>query len=380
MAAYTRTYGVEIEAVLPRGLSPERLCQAIIDAGLPCYVEPRLTHGIPGKWKITTDSSTGSYGREIVSPILSGDAGLREIDTVCRIAKERGLKITPQCGLHVHVDAKRPVTLDLAALKRATMLYAENELFLDMTQPPSRRGNAPTFCQPLANVNARLVEQSRDLNDLMTVIRYNRMPHPHERFQHYGIEHNDHRRYVKLNLCSFAYRGTIEFRHMAGSIESEKIRAWIDMCQWFVERALNPGSTSAAQVEQTQVLTRAAREGTINQAIYNLLIGPGATMREALDVTERFGTRWKAINMPRAGKNYGLVMTASVAYENGRKVKRYHGRLPTGTVAVVTNSPKPTNIREFCEYLGMAPEHTEYLVKRDAMFRHGRVPGTTREE
>ena len=53
-----------------------------------------------------TDSSlNGNDTFELVSPILVGEAGLRELEKVCWVLDLCDVKVNESCGLHVHIDA-----------------------------------------------------------------------------------------------------------------------------------------------------------------------------------------------------------------------------------------------------------------------------------
>lgn len=50
----------------------------------------------------TVDGSTD--GKEFVSPVLYGDGGLDELNTVTRFARENNWEVNSACGLHLHCD------------------------------------------------------------------------------------------------------------------------------------------------------------------------------------------------------------------------------------------------------------------------------------
>lgn len=376
-----RTFGVEIECILRPGMTRSQLAAHISAAGIQCR-EESLNHRVPTMWKTTTDGSIGYENTEVVSPPLSGEAGLREIDTVCTVLAQHGCSINRNCGLHVHVDARRPQPLDIAALKRLALLYIHNEPFIDTVQPPSRRGLHPQYCQGVANVNPELVMRCTDANELATVLKFNRMPRAREVF---GYGHSDPRRYVKFNVTATWMHGTVEFRAFAGTTEAKKIRVWVNLCQAMVEDAFTDTDTPtlATVTRQQAIMGRAARSGTRNELICNMLLRPnqGATMQELLAATATMGTRWKAINIPRVATQYGLGLTTGRVRDpiTNRRVTRYFGaRLPVVTIdANATDAPastpapariKPSNIVEFIERLGLSPADRDFLLERQAMF------------
>jgi len=373
---FNRTYGVEIECILPSNVTRATLARDITAAGIPCR-EEALNHSVPSMWKTTTDGSIGYGNAEIVSPPLLGDAGFREIDVLCGVLAQRNVRINTSCGLHVHIGAQRPRPLDLAALKRLALLYVENESYLDAVQPPSRRGNSSTYCQGVATVNPDMIARCTDLNQLLTVLYYKRMPHRTERF---GSGHGDARRYTKINMVPFLPKGTIEFRQHAGTVSAEKIRNWVLLCQAMIETALTEGSITAQTVATIQAISRRVRAGTKNERLYNTLLRDGgATLAELLDATrdESNPEGWKALNVPRVAAQYGLTLTLGRGRDphTGRRVTRYFGAVAPAPVAAVTTDAapiapraKPTNIGEFIEYIGLTEVERAYYVGRSLMF------------
>ena len=78
--AFNRRFGVEIEAY---NCTRERLARELREAGISVAVEG-YNHDTRNHWKLVTDGSlSGSNTFELVSPILEGEAGLRELQKVC---------------------------------------------------------------------------------------------------------------------------------------------------------------------------------------------------------------------------------------------------------------------------------------------------------
>ena len=77
---FNRKFGIEIEAY---NCSRERLARELREAGIEVMVEG-YNHSTCPYWKLVTDSSiSGNDTFELVSPILVGEAGLRELEKVC---------------------------------------------------------------------------------------------------------------------------------------------------------------------------------------------------------------------------------------------------------------------------------------------------------
>lgn len=97
MFSQERTFGIEIEFVCKR-----------IDA-VQRHLDRR---GLTG-WHLKTDSTVkpnaqqqsqnfGNTGRELVSPILKGNDGLRQLKLACEALEAAGARVNKSCGLHVH--------------------------------------------------------------------------------------------------------------------------------------------------------------------------------------------------------------------------------------------------------------------------------------
>lgn len=99
---FNRRFGVEVEAY---NCTRERLARELADAGIEVAVEG-YNHTTRSHWKLVTDGSLeGNNTFELVSPILVGEAGLKELEKVCWVLELCDVKVNESCGLHVHIDA-----------------------------------------------------------------------------------------------------------------------------------------------------------------------------------------------------------------------------------------------------------------------------------
>lgn len=208
-------FGVEIEFF---GVNYNDAITALVDAGIKMESFHGYTHDdSKDTWKITTDSSVTSsgtgvaYGLELVSPILKGDAGLDElriaVDTLSRI----GAKIDKTCGLHVHHNA---ADLPMTALAKVVLMYYKYQKAFNSILPMSRRtAKRNWYCRPIPSVEvANLIEKQTNEN----IVK------PGEMFR---IMHLN--RYTVVNVKAYYRHKTIEFRQHNGSLNSDKIEAWV---------------------------------------------------------------------------------------------------------------------------------------------------------
>ena len=214
----TRTFGIEIEAF---NCAMGTVCDALNAAGIACVVEG-YNHTTRSHWKLVHDGSImGQQSFELVSPPLRGAAGLAQIKTVCDVLAALNVHVNKSCGLHVHHDAQ-DLTLD--AWKNLCKYYLKYEAALDSILPESRRGNNNTFCRSLLNYSTvaerfAQIDEARSLEGLARIVC--------------GDD-----RYYKLNMMAFWRHGTVEVRHHSGTIEYEKIAAWVSLTQGLVDKAL----------------------------------------------------------------------------------------------------------------------------------------------
>lgn len=232
-----RTFGIEIEAF---NCGAPRLAQAINDAGVDCLVEA-YNHDTREHWKIVSDASIrGAHPFELVSPPLKGEAGLREIQTVCGVLKQMGVQVNRSTGLHVHHDAS---DINLDHVKSVLTMWWKYEDVIQYFLPPSRRANL--FCQPAMPRNGEDGTRYHGYNwtpgndhvqgwkNALDGLRRLSDVGEGGRFQN--------GRYAPVNCHAISKHGTLEFRSHAGTTEFSKIHAWIVLTQWFVTRAKERG-------------------------------------------------------------------------------------------------------------------------------------------
>jgi hypothetical protein len=183
---------------------------------------------------VLDDSIKGAGGSELVSPILSGLKGLAQVYEVLLLLQEfPEILVNETCGFHVHhgVDPFKFGPRELRQLVQTVSMFEDHIYHL---LPLDRRG-AET-CRPL----------EVDLYEWFNPGE----PDPDEdrlRDLWYSPENRDdplkprHRRlhptrYHGLNLHSYWYRGTIEFRYFPSLLDQpEELMQWIIFTQFLVE-------------------------------------------------------------------------------------------------------------------------------------------------
>ena len=196
---FTHKFGVEIEAY---NCTRERLARELRDAGIRVAVE-NYNHDTRDHWKLVYDASlSGNDTFELVSPILVGEDGLRELETVCWVLDLCDVKINDSCGLHVHMDA---ANFNMDTWKNLALTYKRLESVIDSFMPRSRRDNQ--YCRSLNAISEVKIRSASTISELQRVF--------------------NNQRYYKLNLEAYSRHRTVEFRQHSGTTDFTKMEKWI---------------------------------------------------------------------------------------------------------------------------------------------------------
>jgi Putative amidoligase enzyme len=346
-------FGVEIECFLPGQSGFQRrvaegLARDITEAGVPMAFEG-YNHQQRGHWKIVTDASlsgpAGYLGLEFVSPPLN-DAGISQIDTVCRLLQANGARTNRSCGLHVHIGARH---LGLDTLKRLALLYIQNEDVIDSLMPPSRRRNAnERYCaSPKTTADLALIRRAHNVQEIAGGVRGGHYPN----------------RFTKINLTSFWKHGTVEFRQHSGTVDAEKIKRWVYFCQKLVDVASVEGPLPEPQtvtpgVSQTdQQLARRLAKIKVAAVIYGLACRPqGVTPTEAREALGWRNTPRPQIDLDRLGVAW---------YTEGRRNRQVVYKIRTEPGETVQQ--QAATLASLLEKLGMQDDHGEFWRNRAAL-------------
>ena len=192
---------------------------------------------------LINDISLPRRGFEINTAPANGDRFIRQIeemgevlhrfDASCTNTREPDKRVQP-CGLHVHVDARDFRYYDL---RRFLLFYEHVEPALFGMLPGYRRGSH--YAIACGRQYADMVRAGKPLKpkDREQFIKKNRVsPEKYhllrEVYHQMTPKRGDKRacpqeaRYRALNLHQWFYRGTMEFRHMYGTMNVEEIISW----------------------------------------------------------------------------------------------------------------------------------------------------------
>lgn len=231
------TFGVEIE--MADGLIPMSVIKRDM-LNISCVKDGSVTN-----------SKGEKYGPEIITGVLTGDAGFNQLRLVANQCSKRGC-LNNTTGLHVHCGGMSfSKAFVLAAYKLGYKL--QNEIF-DML-PKSRRGNPYCFMLNDLNVNFNNITNVEDFNfrvdnyyaTLFKILcsqnqdrKANKLTN-HPAGAKAGYNHSNIR-YAWLNFlpAMFNTKGdkmnpvyTLEFRNHSSTTNYTKIKNWVLICMAF---------------------------------------------------------------------------------------------------------------------------------------------------
>jgi hypothetical protein len=250
-AIATRTYGIEIECI---GLSPQQAAAVVTRAGIRCNSES-YNHNTRPQWKVVTDGSlSGGYNGacEVVSPILHGEDGLRQIQVVMDALSAAGATVDRSCGMHVHVGASDVQGRELANI---LAFYAKFESGIDLLVAPSRRANNADYAGSLVD--------GVDVNKAIRSFKG-------AKSSRQSILYAHSERGSKVNVNSLFRHGTVEFRQHQGTLNPQKAAIWIQLVLAIVEHSVRrTGSPPVVKVERTPEQTLSKALGYLRYLIGN---------------------------------------------------------------------------------------------------------------
>ncbi|MDE2425661.1 MAG: amidoligase family protein [Elusimicrobia bacterium] len=204
------------------------------------------------KWKaaVVKDGSLPDTGYEINTAPAQGSQFVKQITEICEALEFAGAYTTHKCGLHIHIDCRDLKVFDLRKVLYA-YLKVEDNLFEMIA--PSRQNNL--YCKrlhetslaelPINKMDAKKwrksflesmyieEENGRKINNL-TKGKFRRDKY--------------HNHYYAMNLHSFFFRQTIEFRHHHGTINAREIINWANICQEIINFAVKNSEKEIKQL------------------------------------------------------------------------------------------------------------------------------------
>jgi hypothetical protein len=171
-----------------------------------------------GKWTAVEDGSVPD-GIEYNSPILHESNYEAELTQFCRQRLDHA-DVDKHCGLHIHLDCADLSWWELANVFRYCRRY--QDYFFSLV-PASRRHNGYCLRLPAMAAPKRKAELVEFLygTPKQRDIKANKYPHP--------VDKGCVQRYFWVNIHSYFYRRTLEFRLHSGTRSAEKIINWVKL-------------------------------------------------------------------------------------------------------------------------------------------------------
>lgn len=197
-------------------------------------------------------------GKEYVSPILYGDYGLEVIREFCTSAVRAGLQVDKKCGYHLHVGAQE---LKWDKIVNIAKLYYFMEPLIYHMNPEQRRGTTTDHsCGKPAPVSYDYIKANSDV-DLRRKYYGFSSDIGDGRIREYSDSKYQPQRYRGVNLHSLWHRGTIEFRYMSGTLNSDKVINWLKIHILLIEYGAKENiETFVAKIEKEKAKIRSTAD------------------------------------------------------------------------------------------------------------------------
>jgi len=219
----TQKFGVEIELT---GLTRATAINTLADTlGYPA--SGNTVRDTKGRyWKIVSDASIRPTmygdGIEVVSPILSYD-DIELVQSVLRALRMKGAIANDSCGIHVHVDGANHTPLSLKNVMN--FMCARQDLIYEAL---AVKENRIEYCKKICPALNKKFKRIKDLTRAnMKDAWYSAANHNYNSRYDRSDEHYNQTRYQCLNLHSYFYRGTVEFRMFNGTTHAGELKAYI---------------------------------------------------------------------------------------------------------------------------------------------------------
>lgn len=240
------TYGLEIENTcqdrisLKNGMENAFGCRATIE-----HVHSGNAYNVNG-WLIENDGSVN--GCEVVSPILTYDKMISELPIVLNIIQSLNGSADRTCGFHIHIGHPSYHVNNAACANGFTIHTLKNLIKLVTVRDTIIRGACRVtyrerWCKKYTD---EFVSASQKCDTIAELKRaYYSLLGDGDSYGYYNSA-----RYYLLNLhCLFGdcANGTIEFRLFNGTVNYDKIKAYVDLCSALVHMAETQNRISDAR-------------------------------------------------------------------------------------------------------------------------------------
>lgn len=281
------TFGIEIECLLPDAYIEQN------DLRLGGYHTTSRHLPSPfNRWALTHDGSLisehGFTACEIVSPVLTGLDGLKQVHAIYKHLDAIGFKVNDSCGAHVHIGFRSLLgaraddeKLSARIIRRLVNLVSQHEFGL-IAVTGNRRRLHNRYCESIKSQGGFSLEETRTITSVLR-------------------KAEDAGRYRTLNLKNLdSAKRTIEFRVFAGTTGPEHAVSYVLTAMGLCQRACEvPAGPTFEPLDDTpanfaaEAVALQKRLGWHNGKKYGVPSGLGRLFRHArqaqLIAAARFG-------------------------------------------------------------------------------------------
>jgi hypothetical protein len=290
-----RKFGIEIEF----GGDMHAAARALRDAGLGDGNTYPYNRNAPAPyWTIKSDGSVSSGG-EMVSPILDiDDPDSREQVTRAILAlRSAGATTNPSAGIHVHIDGTTLTPVEVAAVARVFTKFEDCIYRVASSGWERVRSGANTYAKPMTPDMIKRLAKAKTMEQVSAGY------YGSTGAEYRHTAHHDTSRYFGLNLHSWFYRKTIEFRIFNSSLNPERVQGYIGMCMAIVQDARNGFRRSVnKRYALGDMASGVANEAAARHRFLQVLRYDGGM---ALEDMERLTKIWKD-SKPQRRESLGL--------------------------------------------------------------------------
>lgn len=246
------------------GFGPSRsdAVEALTKRKILAYMGDGFDKRVP-EWAVAQDGTIKhTCPLEIVSPVLRGEYGLRQIKKVCDALNELKIQTDESCGLHIHWSTADYTGRDMINLLK---LYGKYEKILDFIFHPSRREDRCEFAHSLLREGSiawlyrlqggfytHAYQISKEFEATQTTDNTTSQPSA---------------RHHKVNICAYNKHRTVEFRQSEGTFDFEKIKNWIIFSQQLIHRAKDTIVTDGVATWESLIKTLALTEPQLKESM-----------------------------------------------------------------------------------------------------------------
>jgi hypothetical protein len=232
LPASRQRYGLEIELLLDTE-DPEHVVEQIRSLNYWGTVFDRSVQPGPGRSDLC--------GVEFRSAILTRYGIFKAINELEKriVQGIPAVETNKTTGLHVHVSDERWNTVQFEFVKKLLLAYLKFEpIFFSIVKsygkysPVDRVGSK--YCSPLAYLDQEVIQEAEQLPDILYILFGTPRPAMSSKYG-FTNKFSQNIRYCGLNVYSYFYRGTVEFRHFETPLPLSGVYNVVAIVSYFLD-------------------------------------------------------------------------------------------------------------------------------------------------